>query len=628
MCGILGTARFDGRVEQAQIDNALRLLAHRGPDGEGVLIQDGIGIGHRRLSIIDPALGKQPMASADGQVSITFNGEIYNFAELRAELEPRGHRFNTHSDTEVILHAYEEWGEECVRRFRGMFAFAIVDERQRRIFLARDHFGIKPLYYFHNGRRFAFASEIRALRALSDEPFDIDLQALDQYLWLQYIPAPRSIYKQVRKLLPAHRMYVTFDGEVSEPAPYWDMEFKPGARRSEADWLAEMDHVISESVKAHLVSDVPFGAFLSGGVDSSAVVAYMAQHLDTPVRTFSIGSANPDYDETAYARFVSERWGTQHHSEIIEPDAMDILPDLVRQSGEPFGDSSIVPTYYVSRLARQHVPMVLSGDGGDELFAGYQSYHGWMQHMEPDDRRPVWKRALMPAARRLMPWRYGDVRGGTVSDWLGFVNYMPASMRFGLWRDEFRQLSAMPLDTFEEAYARTLNWPAINRAQYMDMKTYLPYDILTKVDVASMTNSLEARTPLVDVRVAEFAATLPPGMNIRRFPGGAWQGKLSLKKLMEKYYPEDFVYRRKKGFSIPLNTWLYDGTTLKAAVRERLFEGMLSAWFNPGVIQSLVEQQMVGPLWLLLVLQEWVDQVSLDGANAARSRCGLREQPA
>lgn len=619
MCGILGIARFDGRVERAEIDLALSHLAHRGPDGEGMLIRDGIGIGHRRLSIIDPELGKQPMSTDDSRVSITFNGEIYNFPELRAELESRGHRFNTHSDTEVILHAYEEWGEECVRRFRGMFAFAIVDERQRRIFLARDHFGIKPLYYFHNDRCFAFASEIRALRALSDEPFDMDLQALDQYLWLQYIPAPRSIYKQVKKLLPAHRMSVSFDGEVSGPEPYWDIEFKPGATRSQTDWLAELDHVISGSVKAHLVSDVPFGAFLSGGIDSSAVVAYMAQHLDRPVRTFSIGSANPDYDETTYARFVSECWGTRHHAEIIEPDALGMLPDLVRHSGEPFGDSSIIPTFYVSKLARQHVPMVLSGDGGDELFAGYQSYHGWMQHMEPEGRRPPWKKALLPVARRLMPWRYRDIdaRGRTVSDWLGFVNYLSPDMRSGLWRDEFQQLAAMPLDTFEEAYARTAGWPAINRAQYMDLKTYLPYDILTKVDIASMTNSLEVRTPLVDVHVAEFAASMPPGLNIRRSPDGTWQGKLSLKKLMEKYYPEDFVHRSKKGFAIPLDAWLYDGPALKASVRERLFEGDLSAWFNPGTIQALADQRMVGPLWLLLVLQEWLDQAKQDTSNVS-----------
>lgn len=615
MCGILGIARFDGgAVNKAEIETALQLLAHRGPDGGGALLCGGIGIGHRRLSIIDPELGRQPMSNEDRQVSVTFNGEIYNFAELQAELKSKGYLFTTHSDTEVVLRAYEEWHDECVHHFRGMFAFAVVDQRQRRIFLARDHFGIKPLYYSHDGRRFAFASELRALSALSDEPFDVDLRAIDQYLWLQYIPAPRTVYKQVKKLLPAHRMSVSFDGKFSEPEEYWDIEFKPGARRSEADWLAELDHVISDSVKAHLVADVPFGAFLSGGVDSSAVVAYMAQHLNTPVQTFSVGSKNPEYDETTYARFVSERWGTRHHSEIIEPDALSVLPDLVRHSGEPFGDSSIIPTFYVSKAARQHVPMVLSGDGGDELFAGYQSYLGWMQHMEPEDTRPIWKQVLLPAVRRLMPWRYSTMepRGKTVFDWLGFVNYMSTDMRSELWRDEFRPLTTMPLDRFEEFYSRTTDWPAINRAQYMDLKTYLSCDILTKVDVASMTNSLEVRTPLVDVRVAEFAATMPHALNIRRSSDGAWQGKLSLKKLMERYYPGEFVHRPKKGFSIPLHTWLYDGVELKAEVRNRLFEGNLSAWFKPRAIQSLVDKRMVGPLWLLLVLQEWIDQAELD----------------
>lgn len=614
MCGIVGLLRYRRPVEKSDIFEAVNRLTHRGPDGDGLMAAGNVVIGHRRLSIIDPELGKQPMSNEDGTIWITFNGEIYNFRELKRNLESEGHTFRTHSDTEVIVHAYERWGDDCVNHFRGMFAFAIVDFSKRRIFLARDHFGIKPLFYFSDHTCFAFGSEIRALKAIPDVHLDIDLQALDQYLWLQYIPAPRSIYQQIRKLPPAHRMSITFDGKRGEPEKYWDVEFRPVSPTSEKDWLAELEHVVSESVKAHLVSDVPFGAFLSGGVDSSAVVTYMAQLLDRPVKTFSIGSRVPEFDESGYAALVAKRWGTEHHTEIIEPDALGVLPQLVLHSGEPFGDSSIIPTFYVSKLARKQVSMVLSGDGGDELFAGYQSYLDWMGHMHPHSHLPSWKRALYPLASRILPHRYPPTsrRGEYVGDWLGFVNYMSRDLRAGLWREEFKYLLSYPLDVFEKMYSRTTGWSAIQRVQYMDLKTYLPYDILSKVDIASMTNSLEVRTPLVDRRVVEFAATIPASLNMARMPDGRWQGKLLLKKLLEKYYPKDFLYRSKRGFSIPLEKWFFNESGIKDEVKGRLFaqNSCLRNYFDMKGIQSLIDKRFVGPLWLLLVFDEWMGQAA------------------
>lgn len=612
MCGIVGILRFRGPIERSEISEAVNRLAHRGPDGDGLLAAENVVIGHRRLSIIDPEMGKQPMSNDDGSIWITFNGEIYNFRELRQTLESDNHVFRTHSDTEVILHAYDEWGDDCVNHLRGMFAFAIVDFARRRVFLARDQFGIKPLFYFGNHECFIFGSEIQALKAFPDVPLDIDLQALDQYLWLQYIPAPRSIFRQIRKLPPAHRMSITFDGTLDEPSEYWDVQFRPVSQRSEKDWLAELEHVISESVKAHLVSDVPFGAFLSGGVDSSAVVTYMAQLLDRPIKTFSIGFRASEFDESCYASLVAKRWGTEHYTEILEPDALGVLPELVHHSGEPFGDSSIIPMFYISKLAREYVPMVLSGDGSDELFAGYQSYLDWMGHLYPYSRLPVWKQRLYPLASHVFPRRYPPISRGRehVDNWLSLVNYMSHDLRAGLWREEFKQVLSYPLDVFKTMYARTSHCSDIQKVQYMDVKTYLPYDILSKVDIASMANSLEVRTPFVDKKVVEFAATIPSSLNMALGADRRWQGKLLLKKLLEKYYPKTFLYRRKQGFSIPLEKWFFNESEIRSEVKERLFSqhSCLRTYFDMKGIQTLIDKRFVGPLWLLLVLDEWMEQ--------------------
>ena len=613
MCGIAGIVRWDReKPQEPEIQTMTRALSHRGPDGEGFFIRDGVAMGHRRLSIIDLETGSQPLSNEDATVWITFNGEIYNYRKLRHVLQQKGHQFSTHSDTEVIVHAYEEWDEQCVERLRGMFAFGIADFRKQRLFLARDHLGIKPLYYVHTPRCFAFASEIQSLRCIPDVALDLDMQGIDQYLWLQYIPAPTTAFKQIRKIPPAHRMSLTFDGNLFEPKRYWHIEFRPDYNRNENEWLEALDNVLRDSVRAHLVSDVPFGAFLSGGVDSSAVVGYMAQILNRPIKTFTIGFEEKDFNELPYAQITAERWETDHHVEIVKPDALEILPKLVKHYGEPFGDSSALPMYYVCKMGRQHVPMVLSGDGGDESFAGYDSYRAWM-HWHTSNRMPRWKKIIYPIARFIWPDRYPS-QGAVLQNWLQFISPMPVSMRHPLWREEYRSVLSFPLEVFEKEFERTRGYGLINKVQYMDLNTYLPFDILAKVDVASMMHGLEVRTPLVDVRVVEFAATIPEYFNMARNGNGEWEGKLLLKKALERYYPADFVCRPKKGFGVPLQKWFSCDGPLRETVQDRLLgrKSTLHNFFEPAMIKQLVKSVTIYPLWILLFLEEWLRQNMLE----------------
>lgn len=610
MCGIIGLIYKEQASINPQVLNGMTgALAHRGPDGWGIEINHQIGLGHRRLSIIDLELGKQPLSNEDGKVWITFNGEIYNYRELRNQLQTQGHIFRTDSDTEVIVHAYEQWGDQCVEHFRGMFAFGIADYRNRRIFLARDHLGIKPLYYLHTDRFFAFASELQAFYHLPNLRLDIDRQAIDQYLRFGYIPAPKTIFQQVRKLPPAHRMSIAFDGQLIGPEEYWAFVFQPNRNRSEADWLAELDWTLRDSVKAHLVADVPFGAFLSGGVDSSAVVAYMAQILDRPVRTFSIGFEEQEYSEVAYANEAAKRWNTEHHIEIVRPDALEILPKLVQHYGEPFGDSSAIPTYYVCKIARSQVPMVLSGDGGDELFAGYNSYRSWMRWLSYDGiNSPRWRQALRPLAERLLPGRHPRRPG--LKQWQSRMTALAAAERQTLWRPEYLDELEAPLELIEQEFFRTRGFSYCNIAQYIDIKSYLPYDILTKVDIASMMHGLEVRTPITDVRVLEFAATIPESLNIRKNGDGEWEGKLLLKKLMRRYYPPEFLHRPKMGFGVPIEKWFALDGAKRFVLNERLLnpDSPLYEYFEPAAVKNLLNHGYAGQHWILLFLDEWLRQ--------------------
>jgi asparagine synthase (glutamine-hydrolysing) len=611
MCGIAGIVNMDGRpVARAELAAMTDALAHRGPDGDGLHLDGPVGLGQRRLAIIDLVGGIQPMANEDDSVWVSFNGEIYNYKELHRDLESRGHRFRSCSDTEVIVHAYEEWGARCVEHFRGMFAFAIHDRRRGEVFVARDRLGIKPLVYSRQANRIAFASELQSLETLPGLPLRLNLAAVDAYLHLGYIPAPATIYHDVYKLPPGHTMTLGPDGIKDGPRRYWDVAFEPEENRSEQQWLEELDATIRESVRLRLRSDVPFGAFLSGGVDSSLVVGYMAELLGEPVRTFSIGFEEADHSELDYARIAAKRCRTQHHEQVLRPDALKILPALVKHYGEPFGDSSAIPTYYVSQLARQHVKMVLSGDGGDENFAGY------FQHLHASGyRRPVrrsFKAVLRDTAVKaaqcvgLMPCLT------PLDQWGNIVALVSAPERRHFWKASGR---VTPLAAeLRTTYSADRTLDLCSWFQYFDIKNYLPYDILTKVDIASMYHGLEARVPLLDHHVVELAARIPVSFKVRRESENAFEGKYILKKLAERLYDREFLTRPKKGFAIPLQSWL--GAYPQGELRERLFDGqgrLVELLQRPCLEEATTWARQphalhATRLWLLLFLAEWFRQ--------------------
>lgn len=619
MCGIAGIIRWAGEAPARQeIERMTEAIKHRGPDGEGFMLRDGVAFGHRRLAIIDPAGGHQPMASADESLWIIYNGELYNFRELKRELEEKGHRFLTRSDTEVVLHAYEEWGPRCVERFRGMFAFGLADFRQRRLLLARDHFGIKPLYYRLGENYLAFASELPALRQVEDAPPTGSLQAVDLFLRFQYIPTPHTIYQEIFKLPPASTMTVDFDGQRVEPVRYWDIEFKQEDGLSDSEWERRAEEVIHESVNAHLVSDVPFGVFLSGGIDSSLVAAHMSSILEHPVQGFSIGFKEKDYSELAFAEEAARRCGVELHTEVVEDNALSILPDLVAHYGEPFGDSSAIPTWYVSRLARSFVPMVLSGDGGDEGFGGYSSYDYWMQTAPFLNASRVMRNAprdgfylLRQALRKYLANRTSN----ELAHWQNSILYVSEGGRRALWRSEYSEVVNAGCAVFEEADKRARFWNRLSYAQYMDFQTYLPCDILTKVDVASMYHGLEVRTPLIDLRVVELAARLPLNQRMRRNGSKTNVRKYLLKKVTGKTFPPEFIHRKKQGFAIPRSLWFLPGQQGRRFLEEVLLDAgsPLNQCFNPQEVRAQVdahraEHDNSDTLWLLLVLGIWLEQ--------------------
>ncbi len=606
MCGIAGIVAINGIVDEQLIHKLLKPIVHRGPDGSGYKIIDNVGIGHRRLSIIDLESGSQPMSNRNENIWITYNGELYNFQELKTELQSYGYSFLTNSDTEVIIYAYQHWGTECLRRFQGMFSFGIVDLAKRLILLARDHFGIKPLYIYRSKSYIAFGSELQQFSCIPDFKPEIDLLALDQYLWLQYIPAPLTIFKAVTKLLPAHFVTISFQGEVSEPIRYWDIDFTAKKIKSEKDWMEETEDVISKSVKSHLISDVPFGGFLSGGIDSTLVVKYMKDHVTHPVKTFSIGFEEAEFNELNYAGIVAKKYNTQHYTEIVKPDALGILPDLVRHYGEPFGDSSAIPTYYVSQLAKKHVTMVLSGDGGDECFAGYNSYINWLKHM-PINYRKGLKKKIYPYLEMFFPEKYP--KADVLNNWLKNIEYLDSDWRRKLWRQDHEQIISNSPAGFNALWESTCKHTLANKVQYMDLKTYMPYDILTKVDIVSMMHSLEVRTPLIDKNVWEFASQIPEELLING-KGGEWQGKQLIKKILLKDFSSDFVYRKKQGFAVPLKKWFSSNGQLKSYLNDKILSAnsRLIDYFQPDEIKSLIKKNHTGGIWLMVFLEEWLCQ--------------------
>jgi asparagine synthase (glutamine-hydrolysing) len=606
MCGIAGYIDLNSLATETVIKQMTDAISHRGPDGFGHKLFGNIAIGHRRLSIIDLSSGAQPMSDSSGNIWITFNGELYNYLELKNELITIGYKFRTSSDTEVIIYAYQKWGETCLQKFRGMFAFAIVDLTKKKLFIARDHFGIKPLFFYKSDSIIAFGSELQQFKKLPGFDKSIDINAIDQYLWLQYIPAPLTVFKAIKKVKAAHFITIDFAGNVSEQQQYWDVDFSKKQTKTKKEWLEATDAVLKDSVKAHLISDVPFGAFLSGGIDSSLVVGYMSTLLNKQVKTFSIGFEEEEYNELKYSEVVAKKFNTNHHTEIVKPDALTILPTLVKHYGEPFGDSSCIPTYYVCQLARKHVTMVLSGDGGDECFAGYNSYSTYMKHL-PINYRSGIKKKLYPLQEKLFPKRYP--KEDTLEKWISNMSYLQNDWRSKLWRPEYYSFMANMPTGFEEIYAKTKNYTTVNKVQYVDMKTYMNFDILTKVDIASMIHSLEVRTPLIDKEVWEFAANIPEEFNINN-KSGEWYGKQLLKELMLKNFPTDFVTRRKQGFGVPISKWFAQQGELNSLLHDRLLSqnSVIKNYFNQSTILKLMEINHFGALWLILFLEEWLTQ--------------------
>jgi len=621
MCGITGILHTQGTpVNKEALHKFNEAQSHRGPDGAGLFVDGALGLGHRRLAILDLESGAQPQHNADGTVHITFNGEIYNYRELRADLIQRGHQFSTQSDTEVILHAYEQWGHECLQRLRGMFAFAIWDAKRRELFLARDRFGIKPLCYFNTPGLFAFASEIRSFRYLDGFRSTLDLQALDIYLHFQYIPAPLTIFQEVKKLPPAHYMLVSANGNTTGPSRYWDVEFQPDRSLNEKEWIERLDSALQETVQAHLVSDVSFGAFLSGGVDSGTVVGYMSQVLREPVNTFTVGFDDAAYDERASAKYAAERLGTRHHAELLDAEALGVLPTLVDHYGEPFGDSSAICAWHVSRVARKQVKMVLSGDGGDEIFGGYDYYRKMLrQHPEPQGAWPRSRRAVGNALRSV---GLKNPLPSHRETWYNRSPFFDNPRRQALWRPEHQHLLSETRAWSDVQFEPVRDADLLSQCQYVDMHNYLPFDNLAKMDIASMCHGLEVRVPLLDHVFMQTVAKIPPELRVKLTESSAFSGsqaedgsisKYLFKRTAERFFSAEYLNRKKLGFSAPVPAWLNNAK--EGELRERLLsrESRLEDLFKREQIVSLLDEhqrsQIHGDrLWSLLFLAEWSKQ--------------------
>lgn len=617
MCGIAGFVSTDAhqRIEAATIHRMCQAIVHRGPNDEGIFVKDGTGFGMRRLSVIDLAGGHQPMFNEDRSVWVVFNGEIYNFQQLRSELESAGHQLTTNSDTEVIVHLYEEMGRDCVQKLRGMFAFALYDERRRKVLIARDRLGEKPLYYAFDGQRLLFGSEIKAILAVAPELAQVNRQALRQYFQFGYIPDPATSFSGINKLPPSHLLEL--EDEKLCVTQYWDLpEYGTHSPASEEECLEELEYRLSEAVEMRLIADVPLGAFLSGGVDSSTIVALMARASSRPVKTFSIGFRQKEFDETPYARLVAEKFGTEHHELILEPNVVDSAERLTHSLEEPFGDASVLPTFYVSCLARQHVTVALSGDAGDEIFAGYDRYRVCLQDRSlpwiPAWTRSVYRRHVHKLVPRGMPGR--SLSYSISLPWqeryLEDISLQPFQRQMALLSDEFMMLGPGepdPLESFRGYIANAPTGEPLSRLLYLDSKTYLPGDILTKVDRMSMLTSLEARAPMVDHIFIEWATGLTSEWKMR----GNKQ-KYILRKLAERVgVPKAALYRPKQGFALPLVHWTRH--ELKDLILTVLLEPrtLQRGYFNPSGIRLLLDEHFrsrrnhAGRIWRLLMFELW-----------------------
>lgn len=621
MCGIVGFVNSDGRGVDRDVLEAMNCaIIHRGPDDDGFYVHENVGLAMRRLSIIDLASGKQPIHNADKTKWIVFNGEIYNYQELRADLEKRGHRFYTKSDTEAVIHLYDEYGADCLQPLRGMFAFAIWDESDKSLFLARDRVGKKPLLYSHqpNGD-LIFGSEFQALLQHPSISREVDYEAIDSYLSYLCIPAPQTAFKRIRKLEPGHWLRWK-DGQI-ETKRYWLPDFSKKIKITEEEAIEETTRILRESTRLRMISEVPLGAFLSGGVDSSTVVALMAQESDKPVKTFSIGFEEEDFSELKYAKRVAEHVGAQYHEFIVKPNALEVLPTLVEHYGEPYADSSAIPTYYVSKETRAHVTVALNGDGGDESFAGYERYAA-MRIAETYHRLPrALRRAFIEEPVSLLPT--SELKRSRFRDAKRFLQAanLPKTERYFRWMSTFNREAKSDIYTkdfaasvsarnpsvfLDEWFARANGSGTLDATLLTDQMTYLPNDLLVKVDIASMANSLEARSPFLDHKLIEFAASLPETLKMRRF-----ETKSLLKKVAARLVPKEVIYRRKMGFGVPVGKWFRG--EMKDFVRGVLLseKSLKRGLIKPEMMEKYVNEHTNGErdhafqIWTLLMLELW-----------------------
>lgn len=639
MCGIAGffgpEENLDSTERRVLVKRMCDIIEHRGPDDEGFYVQGGVALGMRRLSIIDLITGDQPISNEDGSIWIVFNGEIYNFLELRDDLVARGHTFQTQTDTEAIVHLYEEMGEACVERLRGMFGFAIWDRRERKLFLARDRVGKKPLHYSLAGDTLIFGSEIKSLLQHPEVEREVNIEAISDYLSFGYVPDPQTAFRGITKLPPGHTL--TFkDGRLSTRC-YWDFGYRQGDEsdvpQDESYYVERLRELIAESVGVRLVSDVPLGAFLSGGIDSSTIVAMMAQQMDRPVKTFSIGFSESSFDELHHARITARHFNTDHHEFVVTPDVCKIVEDIVWHHDEPFGDVSSIPTYMVSKMAREHVTVILSGDGGDELFAGYERY------LVDQDRRvferiPSFiRRNLMLRASRVLPRAvYGknflrNVALEGDARYVDSLSYFDEDAKQELLSTEIRRAlgGRDSSEGFRQLLTVSRSAEHIERLLYLDSKTYLPGDILTKVDRMSMAHSIEARVPFLDHKLIEFVQTIPSTLKLR-----GRMTKHILKQAVRGLVPDQIIDRPKQGFGVPIAKWL--NNELREMLHDTLTDSRTRqrGYFNQQAVEAILSEHARGRrdnsrhLWGLLTLELW-QRTFIDG-NAAAGGVKSRSQ--
>ncbi len=624
MCGIAGifNSQTTDEIDQALLARMNQTQHHRGPDETGLHAEPGVGLAHKRLSIIDLSSGQQPLFNEDGSVAVVFNGEIYNFVALMAELKILGHTFHTHSDTEVIVHAWEQWGEACVTHFRGMFAFALHDRKQQTLFLARDRMGVKPLFYaLLDDSSLIFGSELKVLTAHPALKRDIDPCAVEEYFAFGYVPEPRTIYRQALKLSPAHTLTLRRGAALPQPKCYWDVTFDGSNPISAEDAQQELLERLRDAIKIRLMSEVPLGAFLSGGVDSSAVVAIMAGEMDEPVNTCSIGFNDPAFNESDFAALVAKRYQTHHSLDIVDTDDFGLIDTLARLYDEPYADSSAIPTYRVCQLAKKRVTVALSGDGGDETFAGYRRYRWHMHEESVRNRLPLsLRRPLFGLLGRIYPkadWAPRPFRAKTTFQALArnsmeayfhSVSFVSDELRSKMFSASFKQrLQGYQAIEVMRRHAKNAPKHPLSAIQYIDYKTYLVGDINTKVDRASMAHSLEVREPLMDHPLIEWVASLPPDLKLH-----GNEGKYLFKKTMEPYLPDEVLYRPKMGFAVPLATWL------RGPLRETAHTALLgqrmsdSGLFDMAFLAEMLAQHQSGlrdystPIWTLLMFEAFL----------------------